>query len=288
MADKIDIRDLTTGEHKGSGIYDELMRTSKSHIASEYKDGRIIGDAYGQVYLGMLQANLQAGLNMTLEMPLRNKQLDILDEQIKQAVTQTEMLTLQKEQLRIANEKAQYELDEMLPLQKEQLIKQNLLLDEQVKLAVKQQAQVDAQVSLVGKQEDLVDNQILSERDKTQDPTGGTNKAAYDKTQKEIELLNQKLITEKYQSTDTVDGIAASGLVGKEILLKNNQAESFLRNSELQVSKIYADIFSVMYSTEAEGMDNQLWGFGSDESYQVLKKLSEGIGIDVSGFTPTN
>jgi hypothetical protein len=61
--------------------------------------------------------------------------------------------------------------------------------------------------------------------------------------------------------------------------LKKNQGYSFLRNAEIQVAKLYSDAFSVMYSTDAEGMDNQAFGFGSDESFEVMKKTAAGIGI---------
>ena len=82
---------------------------------------------------------------------------------------------------------------------------------------------------------------------------------------------------------DTVDGTAITGLVGKERNLKQNQADSFLRNAEIQVAKLYSDTFAVMYSTEAEGMSNQKWGFGADESFEVMRKAAKGVGAD-TGF----
>jgi signal transduction histidine kinase len=65
----------------------------------------------------------------------------------------------------------------------------------------------------------------------------------------------------------------------QEMTLKKNQGDSFLRNAEIQVAKLYSDAFSVMYSTDAEGMDNQAFGFGSDESFEVMKKTAAGIGV---------
>ena len=56
-----------------------------------------------------------------------------------------------------------------------------------------------------------------------------------------------------------------------------------MRNAEIQVAKLYSDTFAVMYSTEAEGMSNQKWGFGADESFEVMKKAAKGVGAD-TGF----
>ena len=161
--------------------------------------------------------------------------------------------------------------------------KQNEKLTEEINHTIAQTTHVTAQTVLVKKQEALVDEQIRDAKDKHTNPTGGINKAQYDKLMAEKAIADQKLLTEKAQIADTVNGVPVTGLVGKEITLKKNQADSFLRNAEIQVAKLYSDTFSVMYSTEAEGMSNQKWGFGADESFEVMKKAAKGIGAD-NGF----
>ena len=202
-----------------------------------------------------------------------------MDEQIKQNQKQNELLELQKEQLSIANATAKYNLDVMLPAQLLQLKKQTELVVEQVNQAIAQTAQITAQTALTKKQQDLVDEQIRDAKDKHTNPTGGLNKAQYDKLMAEKAIADQKLITEKAQTSSSINGTAVGGLIGQEITLKKNQGDSFLRNAEIQVAKLYSDAFSVMYSTDAEGMDNQAFGFGSDESFEVMKKTASGIGI---------
>lgn len=273
------VRSLTGGEKEGSGVFDELMRTIKSHVHQELAEGRITEKAYSEVYLGALQFALNSATNYALAYEKANKELEVLDEQIKQNQKQNELLELQKEQLSIANATAKYNLDVMLPAQLLQLKKQTELVVEQVNQATAQTAQITAQIALTKKQQDLADEQIRDAKDKHTNPTGGLNKAQYDKLMAEKAIADQKLITEKAQTNSSINGTAVGGLIGQEITLKKNQGDSFLRNAEIQVAKLYSDAFSVMYSTDAEGMDNQAFGFGSDESFEVMKKTAAGIGI---------
>lgn len=277
------VRSLTGGEKEGSGVFDELMRTIKSHVHEELSEGRITEKAYSEVYLGALQFALNSATNYALAYEKANKELEVLDEQIKQNQKQNELLELQKEQLLLANATAQYNLSYTLPEQLIQIKKQNEKLIGEINHTIAQTAHVTAQTVLVKKQEALVDEQIRDAKDKHTNPTGGINKAQYDKLMAEKAIADQKLLTEKAQIADTVNGVPVTGLVGKEITLKKNQADSFLRNAEIQVAKLYSDTFSVMYSTEAEGMSNQKWGFGADESFEVMKKAAKGIGAD-NGF----
>lgn len=277
------VRSLTGGEKEGSGVFDELMRTIKSHVHQELAEGRITEKAYSEVYLGALQFALNSATNYALAYEKANKELAVLDEQIKQNQKQNELLELQKEQLLLANTTAQYNLSYTLPEQLIQIKKQNEKLIGEINHVTSQTSQVSAQTALVVKQEDLVDEQIRDAKDKYTNPIGGINKAQYDKLIAEKGIADQKLITEKAQTMDTVDGTAIAGLVGKERNLKQNQADSFLRNAEIQVAKLYSDTFAVMYSTEAEGMSNQKWGFGADESFEVMKKAAKGVGAD-TGF----
>lgn len=273
------VRSLTGGEKEGSGVFDELMRTIKSHVHEELSSGRITEKAYSEVYLGALQFALNSATNYALAYEKANKELAVLDEQIKQNQKQNELLELQKEQLSIANATAKYNLDVMLPAQLLQLKKQTELVVEQVNQATAQTAQITAQIALTKKQQDLADEQIRDAKDKHTNPTGGLNKAQYDKLMAEKAIADQKLITEKAQTNSSINGTAVGGLIGQEMTLKKNQGDSFLRNAEIQVAKLYSDAFSVMYSTDAEGMDNQAFGFGSDESFEVMKKTTAGIGI---------
>lgn len=272
-------RQLTGGEKAGSGLYDELMRTSQSHLEAEFKAGRIKGTDYANAYLGMMQANLTTGLQFVMQKELTNAQVEIAKEQIKQNEKHNEILELQRAQLEITNQTAQYNLDVTLPAQTLLLDEQLLQSKEQTKLLTAQLAQANAQTALTNSQKNLSEEQVISERTKTTNPTGGTSKVAYDKTLAEISVLEQKKLTEQKQTTGTKDD--TDGLVGAEMKLKHVQSESFLRDAEQKATKIYSDIFSVMYSTEAEGMDGDAWGFSSTNADKVLEGMLKGVGATV-------
>ena len=165
----INIRDFTGGELEGAGLYEELMRTTSSHLKNEFEKGRIAGEDYANVYLGSLTASMQGSLQFILAYEKVNKELEVMNQQILQAEKQNELLDLQKIQLGIANDTAQYNLDFMLPKQLEQLTgevaltaQQLLLVQAQVTTEDKKQLQIDAQTLLTAKQEDLVDEQITA------------------------------------------------------------------------------------------------------------------------------
>lgn len=54
----IAIEELTTVAIDGTGAFDQLMRATKLHLEQEYKQGRIKGAEYSQVYLESLVAVL--------------------------------------------------------------------------------------------------------------------------------------------------------------------------------------------------------------------------------------
>jgi len=56
--EELDINDLTTGALDGSGSFDKLMASADLHIKREYQDGRITGDRYADVYLGVMTSVL--------------------------------------------------------------------------------------------------------------------------------------------------------------------------------------------------------------------------------------
>jgi hypothetical protein len=281
----IEIRDFTGGELEGAGLFDELMRTVSSHLKNEYDTGRIAGAEYSTVYLGSMNGAMQTSSQFILSMERTNKEIELMDEQILQAKKQNELLDLQKEQLVIGNATATYNLDFMLPKQYEKLTsevamtaQQVLLIQEQVSTQQKQQLQITAQIALTGKQEDLVDEQIIGATFQYTEPTAGLLYAQYTKAMKEVDILAQKKITEDAQTQGTEATV--SGLVGKEMTLKQVQGDSFLRDSEQKAAKLYADAFQIMYSVNPDGdlgstSDPNYWGILGSDSGNVFSKLAD-------------
>lgn len=279
-------KDVTGGEVTGSGFFDELMRASKDHLVQEYDAGRLVGAEYGAAYLGVMQSNLQVATQFILQREINNQQALLLQEQVQQGVKQNELLNKQIAQAQLEIDTAQYNLDFMLPEQLATQTEQTKLVTQQIaesvaKIAltnaqvVQSNAQSAAQVALTGKQEDLVDKQILTENTQTTDPTGGLAKKAFDKAQEEINLLNQKKVTETAQTSGDVDTLG--GVVAAEMTLKKQQAEAFLRDAEQKAAKIYSDTFAILYSQDATVHTPSGWGINTTDSAAVLTKLKDSV-----------
>jgi len=99
----ITVEDLTNstsvsgGSSNGTGTFDKLMNTINLHLNDQYQSGRLKGTDYANVLLGSIQHAISQSLQFTLQKQLTSAQVDlaIKDLEIKQ-----------------------YELDNLLPLQK--------------------------------------------------------------------------------------------------------------------------------------------------------------------------
>ncbi|RLB74285.1 MAG: hypothetical protein DRH06_09845 [Deltaproteobacteria bacterium] len=63
---RMPLKDLTTVDVSGSGVFDVLMRASKAHLAEEYDAGRITGNDYSTVYLGVMVGVLQTSVQFLM------------------------------------------------------------------------------------------------------------------------------------------------------------------------------------------------------------------------------
>jgi hypothetical protein len=98
----ITVQDLTQGQLTGTGVFDELMRATKAHLAYEYKAGHIKGSEYATVYLGALQSVMSQSLQLLLQQQQVDLQAQLLTEQIvterlnqAQTVSQTALVDQQ-------------------------------------------------------------------------------------------------------------------------------------------------------------------------------------------------
>jgi len=176
------------------GIFDQLMAAAKAHIHEEWKAQRIQADTYGQVYLGMLETVLTNSTQYLLGLLLINEKRRGQD---------------------LANQKSEYELEELLPAQLQKLLKEIELMD-------KQMEKINAEISLMQKQEAKID--------------------------KEIEFLTAKIMTER---ANTEAGIAdPASLIGKQITLLTAQRMGFAGDIYTKVGKLWADYDAVFQSVQ--------------------------------------
>lgn len=293
----IKIEDLTTGEVKGRGLFDELMRTTKDHLQEEFKAGRITGATYGEVYLGVLQSNLQNASQFVLQYQINSQQAELLQEQVLKAQKELELLTAQIAKTEADTNISVKQLD-ILAAQEGQITAQTNLIEEQLlteqakgDLTRQQIAQSVAQTDLVGKQEDLLDMQILTEKANTTDATGGLLKAKHDGQLAQNALIGQKKLTEESQTSDPAGYIdddpkaeRGGGLVGAQIALYKLQKEGFKRDAEQKMSKIYTDTWTVSQNLIGSPQSNA-YGLNSANVNDALNELRKGMGLPV-GVTP--
>ena len=288
----IQFTDITGGEKEGRGTFDELMRTTKAHLDGEFDEERLVGTDYANVYLGSMQANLNASLQFSLTHELNNQQVLnakqqvinstkqglLLDAQLAQLLAQTALLTDDLNTVRPQALLTAQQQTTLLVGQVEGQSRQNTLLTTQNTSEI-------AKTSLTGKQEDLVDDKITTEKTNVVDATGGAALAQLNKIEAEVALLGQKGTTEGAQTTGTVttdgNGVTTSsvgGLMGVEMLLKHEQQQSFLRDAEQKAAKFFQDTISIMYSTNsAEPVRD--WGLHEANSTEVFDQLLRGINV---------
>lgn len=247
----ISITALTGGETAGGGMFDELMRTNKSHLEAEFESGRITGEEYSKLYLAALTAALSTAAQFILSYELTNQQILLAQEQVTQAVKQTALVTAQI---------AKLEAETIVT------VKQATLMDEQILTAVQQTALTTQQVAktvsdiAIGtKQLEVMTSQIAHSTAQTtmvtQQTVNVTNENTtitkqQNKIDTEITVLEQKAITEQAQTLDTVNGQALGGILGKQATLYTRQADGYTRDAEQKAAKLLIDTWQVQRSTD--------------------------------------
>jgi len=96
---------LTEAQLQGTGVYDVLMKATKSHLDDQYTSGRIKGAEYAQVYLAGLNAVLNASIQFLLAKDKTTKELALMDQQLANAILEGAVLAAQECKLR-----AEYDL----------------------------------------------------------------------------------------------------------------------------------------------------------------------------------
>lgn len=212
-----------TNHGLGEGILDQLMIAVEYHCVKQFDEGRIQSDTYGQVYLGALEAAMTQATQYMLGQLL-------IDEK--------------KRNQDLQNQKAEFELEFMLPKQLE-------LIDKQI-------AKITAEISLMAKQEEKIDKEM-------------------EKIDKEILFLIEKIDTEK---ANTKTGIAAAdSLIGKQIALLTAQRIGFAGDIQTKVGKLFADYDAVFQSVQETPGATDLAVLT-----QAKLTIAEGFATDISNL----
>lgn len=102
MTAPITINTLTEASINGNGVFDTLMRAMKEHLEQEFRQGRIKGSEYANVYLGSVQAVMQTALQFVVQQTelnqnilLKEKQIELAAVEVLKAQAQVELINAQ-------------------------------------------------------------------------------------------------------------------------------------------------------------------------------------------------
>ena len=91
------LAELTTATLDGAGVFDTLMRANKAHLEAEYTKGRIKGSEYATVYLGSLEAVMNAALQFLLQREKSMAEIALVEAQT--AKVNAEILLVEQQRL---------------------------------------------------------------------------------------------------------------------------------------------------------------------------------------------
>ena len=149
--DKITVKELTSRQVGGTGVFDALMETISAHLKAEYTANRITGQQYTEAYIASVGAALQTAASFLMGKDQAYWQAVLTQQQARTAEAEFGLT-----KMKIATEDQQYCV----------LKKQESLITEQIEVQRAQtlDTRTDGAVikGSVGKQKDLYTQQITS------------------------------------------------------------------------------------------------------------------------------
>jgi hypothetical protein len=293
----IDIKELTDNvvisndnEVSGSGIFDTLMVTVSKHIEAQYREGRILGTEYSNVYLGALQAVLDLSTKILLEKDLIAKQAEEVDSRIAVNNKQIEKLTSD------------------IVIAEEQSAKDLLLKDKQTEKLTSDiandLARTNAEVALKGSQKALTDQQLLTEIQNTAQVTAQTSlitaqtikinsdmTIAEEQSEKDLLLKDaqiSKLATEGANDTqrtanDTARTTAEASLKGSQKALTDQQLLTEVQNT----SQVTEQTSLITAQTAKVNSDKTIAEAQSAKDLLIKDGQIDKVNYEVSDLLPT-
>ena len=76
------VADLTQSTLEGTGVFDVLMRSTKTHLEAEFSKNRIKGAEYATVYLGSLDSVMRTSMEFLLQKQRIGLEAQLLEQQI--------------------------------------------------------------------------------------------------------------------------------------------------------------------------------------------------------------
>lgn len=238
---QIPIGDFTEATVDGNGVFDVLMRATKSHLEQEYTKGRIKGNEYATVYLGALEHVMQTALGFFIEGGKARLEAEIARVRLEIAKVELEIAKLNA--LKVPAEIALLEA-------------QAGLVTQQTANAVIEGTVLHAQKCKLDAEFDVLMRQVL-------------------KVDQETGLLQQKTLTERAQIAAV--GVEENSVIGRQKSLYKAQTDGFQRDAEQKAAKLMVDSWNVRRTTD-EGTSANTTNKLDDQSIgRAVNKLLAGV-----------
>ena len=308
----ITLNDLTLATLDGTGVFDVLMRANKAHLEAEYSKNRIKGSEYATVYLGSLEAVLNAALQFLLQKDKIALEAQLIEQQILLAqveVIKANAQVLQTEaQTELVKQQTANALAELAILQANALkIPAEIAhLQAQTAMVGQQTENLDAELLNIPKQGIVLDKQALDIVAKTTMTTQQTTNlvaealnipkqgavldgqkckldAEFDllkttnlKTAEEQALLAWKTTTEKAQTTAL--GVDDNSVIGKQKALYTAQTSGFTRDAEQKAADIMVKTWMARRTTDEGTVADSANMLNDVAVGRAVNKLLSGVG----------
>ena len=241
---KITNDELTQQRIDGDGTFDKIMGGFRAQLVEEFKQGRISGGEYTKAFTALAESAMSNAVQFliardqsfwqaaTAQAQAVTARVNLVTAKIQYAAIRMEAMNNRAQygltKLKLASEDAQYgsikyNVNNILPLQKDQLDLQNDISTFQ------RDSMLPAQEAGQVKQNAILDYQLA-----TQLPA-------------QTNLLNEQKEAARAQTLDTrSDGVTTIvGVLGKQKDLYTQQKSSYQRDAELKVAKAFTDIWTV-------------------------------------------
>lgn len=233
--ERLTVDHLTTGQVDGTGVFDKLMTSLVAHLKVEYQANRISGAEYTKAYVGIVAQALQTAQQFLLAKD--QAYLSALLVQAQARAAEVELITARVNlaSAKVMLARGQYEAETAkvnYGLTKIKIATEDITYDN----LVAQGAGIDIQNENLTKQGvglDFTNTYILP---------------------KQETLLAEQTEVQRAQTSDTrSDGATVAGAIGKQKDLHSQQIDSYKRDSETKVAKIFSDAW-ITQKTIDEGL----------------------------------
>lgn len=217
----ITINELTTGVG-GTGVFDKLMVSITNHLKVEYENNRISGAEYTKAYIGLVAAALQTAQSFLLSRDQAYWQALLVQAQAKAADVEAVSARINLEAARVLLARGQYEAA---------TAEVNFAL---TKMKVATEDATYNNLSLQGEGIDYTNDNILPQQKKL--------------LEEQTEVQRAQTMNTRSDGTTTI-----TGSIGKQKDLYTQQIESYKRDAETKVAKIFTDAW-ITQKTIDEGL----------------------------------